>query len=128
MEEIRMANSTTPTADAVEQKVVALAEQVGRLIGTVQAKAEGWMDGRSLEDQLTSIRESAGDLLAQIKGAKPSQAAPTRKTRGRSGGVVDAPGKKHRGPMPSIRGVKHSDERIAKSRLPKTGRRAQRRG
>jgi hypothetical protein len=121
-----MPNNTSPTADMVEQKVVALAEQVGRLIGTVQAKAEGWMDGKSLEDQLTTIRESAGELLSQLKGTR--SAAPARKASGRSGGVVDAPGKKHRGPMPSVRGVKHSDQRIAKARLRKTGRTAQRRG
>ena len=123
-----MTKSASPTADAIEQKVVALAEQVGRLIGTVQAKAEGWMEEKSLQDQLTSIRKSAGDLLTQIKGTKPRPAAPARKAGGRSGGVVDAPGKKHRGPMPSMRGTKHSDERIAKSRLPKTARRPQRRG
>jgi len=37
-------------------------------------------------------------------------------SRGRSGGVVDAPGKKHRPPMPTLHGAKHSDERIAKLR------------
>ena len=37
-------------------------------------------------------------------------------SRGRSGGVVDAPGKKHRAPRPTLHGAKHSDERIAKLR------------
>jgi hypothetical protein len=37
-------------------------------------------------------------------------------SRGRSGGVVDAPGKKHRPPVPTAKGVKHSDQRIAKLR------------
>ena len=36
--------SARTAPDAVEQKVVALAEQMGRLIGTVQARAEGWLD------------------------------------------------------------------------------------
>jgi hypothetical protein len=35
--------------------------------------------------------------------------------KGRSGGKVDAPGKKHRKPPASTRGVKHSDEMVAKA-------------
>lgn len=36
--------------------------------------------------------------------------------RGRSGGVVDAPGKRHREPPPSVRGARHSVEHVAKAR------------
>jgi hypothetical protein len=34
--------SGASTANALEQRVVAFAEQLGRIAGTVQAKAEGW--------------------------------------------------------------------------------------
>lgn len=148
------ANTTTD----IEQRMLALAEQLGRIAGTVQAKAEGWLDRDALKTQISSIRDGATDLLDQIAASRPvaaitrgaqAQAAATnrpgasarsaksapakpatppapkraarakkptkmgaastsgragsRKTaaKGRSGGAVDAPGKKHRGPMPS---------------------------
>ena len=37
--------------------------------------------------------------------------------RGRTGDPSHAPGKKHRAPVPTVHGVKHSDQRIAKGRL-----------
>jgi hypothetical protein len=41
------AASPAQAPDAVQDRVVAFAEQLGRVAGTVQAKAEGWMDQRS---------------------------------------------------------------------------------
>ncbi len=111
--------STAPTArtanntatDAMEQRVMAFAEQLGRMVGTVQARAEGWMDRDALNKQITSVRDSAAELLDQLsdgvtsltKAAKKtavSAATSSKSPRGRSGGVVDAPGKKHRKPVP----------------------------
>ena len=111
--------SSQTVPDAVEQKVVALAEQMGRLIGTVQAKAEGWLDPQNMRDQLTRIQDGATDLLAHLGNAvgKSAALAPQsagRNSRGRSGGKVDAPGKKHRPPPPSVRPAKPSDDRVAK--------------
>ena len=93
-------------ADPVEQSVVAFAEQLGRLVGTVQGRAEGWMDRTALTGQIASVRDGASALLAKLSAgrisapakqpAKPSVAA---RAIGRSGGVVDAPGKKHRKPV-----------------------------
>jgi hypothetical protein len=40
--------------------------------------------------------------------------------RGRSGGVVDAPGKKHRKPMPTDPGANIADSQAAKMRTAKT--------
>ena len=98
-------SSSNATNGAIEQRVVAVAEQIGRIVGTVQARTEGWL----------SRKES--DSAA---------AKPTRTTAmARSGGVVDAPGKRHRRPMPSQQGVKHSDTRIAKV---KTSNESRRRG
>ena len=121
----------------VEERVVAFAEQVGRLVGTVESKAEGWLDRKALDDQLTQIRDGATELLNHLGGAlKSGRAAtapakkqpPAAKSSGRSGGTVDAPGKQHRKPGASSRGAKHSDQTIPKARAAKTMRRPQRRG
>jgi hypothetical protein len=152
------------TGDSMEKRMLALAEQVGRIAGTVQAKAEGWLDRNALSAQIASIRDSATDLLQQIganasgeggksggdtrraanrstastkpaktaspktspgsalkrhaagkqpakgrasstSGAAGKKGATRSAARGRSGGAVDAPGKKHRGPMPSEAGA-----------------------
>ena len=117
--------SGTPSADAIEQRLVAFAEQLGRLVGTVQARADGWMDGPALQEQVTRIRDGAAGLLRQLgQAAARGKAAassgtsrpkkPATGTGGRSGGKVDAPGKKHRKPAPRARSVKHSDEMISK--------------
>ena len=117
--------SATPSADAIEQRVVAFAEQLGRLVGTVQAKADGWMDVPALQEQVTRIRDGAAGLLRQLGAATARGKAaassgtgrpknPATATSGRSGGKVDAPGKKHRKPAPRGRSVKHSDEMISK--------------
>ena len=109
----------------VEQRVVQFAEQMGRILGTVRAEAEGLVDVQALSSQLASIRDAAADLLTHIggdaAGAPPAVPAAPAKTRP-SRGAVDAPGKRHRKPAPSVRGAKHSDTRIAKSRLSKLGR------
>ena len=47
---------------------------------------------------------------------------------GRSGATVDAPGKTHRKPAPSTRGVKHSDQSTSTIAGTKTMRRGHRRG
>ena len=141
--------STASAADTVEQRVVAFAEQLGRIVGTVQGKADGWLDSQMLNDQLTRIRDGASDLLNHLGSkttsvaASPAQkqtrshtpgrsaTAPTARrmaaATGRSGGKVDAPGKSHRTPPPSARGIKHSDEMIPKLKAAQTMRR-QRRG
>jgi hypothetical protein len=121
----------------VEARVVAFAEQLGRLIGTVESKSEGWVDQKALNDQLTQIRDGAVDLLNHLGGALASgrAAATPRKTQPkaatsarRSGGTVDAPGKTHRKRAKSAPGAKHSDETISKVKAAKTMRRSQRRG
>jgi len=119
----------------VEKRVVALAEQLGRLIGTVESKAEGWFDRKALNAQVEQIRDSASALLEDLGGAFESgraaaNPAPTPKPRAasRSGGTVDAPGKAHRKPAPTARGTRHSDETVAKIKGAKTMRRGRRRG
>jgi len=126
--------SDASAANALEQRVVAFAEQLGRIAGTVQAKAEGWMDRKTLNEQLASVRDGAADLLKQLaKGTtkvskkKPAAAAARRGNQGRSGGRVDAPGKKHRKPMPADPGARIADSQAAKMRTAKTMEKTNRR-
>jgi len=55
------ASDTTAAKDAMEQRVIAFAEQLGRIYGTVQAKAEGWMDRETLNTQIASVRDGAAE-------------------------------------------------------------------
>ena len=124
----------------VEERIIAFAEQLGRLIGTVESKTEGWInqDQKALGDQLTQIREGAAELLTHLSGALASGRAAAKSQKkqpeagatpvGRSGGTVDAPGKTHRKMAKNARGAKHSDERVSKIKAAKTMRRSQRRG
>jgi len=114
--------------DGLEERVLAFAEQLGRIAGTVQAKTAGWMDGDALKNELASVRDGAADLLQQLTAAvphvvavsTPTGAAPPRRSRGRSGGIVDAPGKKHRPPTPTDPAAKRAASQAAKLRAAKT--------
>jgi hypothetical protein len=125
------------TGDVLEQRVVAFAEQLGRVVGTVQAKTAGWMDRDALNKQIAGVRDSASDLLEQLKpsvsmatpDSKPAGEVTRRAKRaassapsiskGRSGGVVDAPGKKHRKPASKDSRVLAADAKASRVR---TGR------
>jgi hypothetical protein len=120
-------SSGTPTADGLEERVLAFAEQLGRIAGTVQAKTAGWMDGDALKKELARVRDGAAELLQQLTADAPPVAVSTRtggpaprRTRGRSGGIVDAPGKKHRPPMSTDPGANRADSQAAKMRAAKT--------
>jgi hypothetical protein len=95
-------------SDGVEQKVVALAEQLGGFVGTVTAKADGWLDRAALRKEVARIRDSAANLLEQMNRAVEAPAPPAPppaaapKVRASRGGV-DAPGKRHRKPPPQKR-------------------------
>jgi hypothetical protein len=106
--------SDATTTQAMEPRVVAFAEQLGRMVGTVQTKAEGWMDRETLYQQLSGVRDGAVHLLEQLARAantvtkkRTKKPATTARggTKGRSGGVVDAPGKKHRKQPPADPGA-----------------------
>ena len=122
------ASTGTPTVDALEQRVLAFAEQLGRIAGTVQAKAAGWMEGDALKKELARVRDGAAELLQHLTANAPPQVAVStrtgrpapRKARGRSGGIVDAPGKKHRPPMSPDPGANRADSQAAKMRAAKT--------
>ena len=122
-------SGTAMTADVMEQRVVAFAEQLGRIVGTVQARTEGWMDRDALNKQIASVRDSAAELLDQLKTTVTkaatatktgAAAAATSTKKGRSGGVVDAPGKKHRKPAPEDPRALAADAKASNMRSGKT--------
>ena len=115
---------SSSTADSsVEHRVVAVAGQAGRIVGTVQARAEGWSDRDALRDRFASVRDKASKMV-EHPGRRQEESSPrVSSPRGRSGGLVDAPGKRHRKPMPSRVATKHSDTRIAKMKVANESRR-----
>ena len=121
------ASPVTPRVNGLEERVLAFAEQLGRIAGTVQAKTAGWMDSDALKKELARVRDGAAELLQQLTADAPPVAVGTRtggpaprRTRRRSGGIVDAPGKKHRPPMPTDPGANRADSQAAKLRAAKT--------
>jgi hypothetical protein len=85
----------TTNTDAMEQRLMAFAEQLGRMVGTIQARADGWMDRETLNKQIASVRDDATRLLEQLAGgakkatkrAKAAAAAARRQgSRGRRTG------------------------------------------
>jgi hypothetical protein len=123
----------TETVDTLEQQVVAYAEQLGRVVGTVQAKAEGWLDTEKLNEQISNVRDGATALLERLGAktvSKTERVIGGRRVShtivtGRSGGVVDAPGKKHRIPPPKAP-VRPTAPDL--SRVPKKATNSRRRG
>ena len=109
----------TATGDATEGRIIALAEQLGRMAGSVQARAQGWMDGDALSKQVASVRDSATTLLQHLAGIGARKAAPAKATKrkaARSGGSVDAPGKTHRKRAPADPDAKLAKAQAAKVR------------
>jgi hypothetical protein len=92
------------TSDLIADKLVAFAEQLGVLVGTVQAKAEGWLDRTMLTKEVGRIRDSTADLLAHLNREDTVRNTPATRTAPaaarRSRGPVDARGKRHRKPLP----------------------------
>jgi len=99
----------TETSDTLEQQVIAYAEQLGRVVGAVEAKAEGWLDTEKLNEQISRVRDGATAILERLGAMTETKterivgSQRTGRNMGRSGGVVDAPGKKHRKPTPSVK-------------------------
>lgn len=119
--------SSEPAANPVEDRLVAFAERLGWMVGTVQAKAQGWLDPAPLADHLTRIRDQASDLLAHLGvGAGRSAASRTKAAKPGSADPAHAPEKRHRKPPPRKRGVKKSDERVTKMKVAESNRRRRR--
>ena len=136
----RKSTGNTKSKGDTEAKVVALAEQLGWFLGTVQGKAEGWLDRDVLRKEVAKIRDGAAQLLQHVEAAARSAVVETGrpKAAGKPGvkaaakpeakkatksaalavkpsrGLVDAPGKKHRKPPPQERLDKRMGEPVGK--------------
>jgi hypothetical protein len=129
--------SSAATPESIEQRLTAFAEQLGRMVGTIQAKAEGWLEREHLNQQIASVRDGAAHLLEQIaevtKATKtpvavtPAAVAPRRGSTGRSGGAVDAPGKRHRKPRRDDPSANTARSQADKLRTAKTMKKTNRR-
>ncbi len=84
-------NSKDPTSNAFENQAVAIAEQLGRIAGTIEGTAEQWLNRQSIAEQLARVRDSASQLIDSLAGsaAKGRQAAVTS-AQSMSGPVRDA--------------------------------------
>src|SRR5260221_242980 len=81
----------SPT-DSKEQRLVAFAEQLGWIAGTIQGKAEGWLNSEALTAQISKVRDSATALPDQLR---PAQTAQPRQASGANtspGGATDNAG------------------------------------
>lgn len=112
--------------ETVEPMVVALAGQLGALLGRMRGTADGWLENDAVRQQVSQIRDGATQLLEQVnragaaakksasklmpvvkanaakarQAAAPAKAKAPARAKNRSGGTVDAPGKRHRKPPP----------------------------
>jgi len=98
-----------PPADSMENRMLAFAEQLGRIVGTVQAKAEGWLDRDALSAQISTVRDSASDLLNQLSGGTQNKtasrpAAKASAAKGAESSKSGARGKASAKPKPSAKG------------------------
>ena len=60
------------TADTVESRVVALAEQLGWFLGTVRGKADGLLANDTVRQEVARIRDGAAELLEHVNRAGAS--------------------------------------------------------
>ncbi len=131
-----MATQEQKNAADLGEQAIALAEQLGRIAGTIEGTAESWVNRQQLTDQLARVRDGATQMLEGLTSgiAKGREAASTLRLPGlgrkskrgkkkaapaartRQADPARAPGKRRRKPAPSMKGVKKSDEKISKLR------------
>ena len=117
-----MATREQKNAADLGQQAIALAEQLGRIAGTIEGTGESWLKQERLAEQLTRVRDGATQMLEGLRRT-PAPAKRMKKKSAKATSAVSAqadpahaPGKKRRGPAPTMRGVKSSDETIPKLR------------
>ena len=117
-----MATREQKNATDLGEQAIALAEQLGRIAGTIEGTAETLMSRQALTDQLTRVRDSATRMLEGLTGGtakkrKVKNKKPSRAASARQADPAHAPGKRRRKPAPTMKGVKKSDQRIPKMRI-----------
>ena len=116
-----MATQEQKNASDLGEQAIALAEQLGRIAGNIEGTAESWLKRERLAKQLTRVRDGAAQMLEGLR----RQPAPRKKTKRAKSAAsaasarknpAHAPGKKRRGPAPTLHGVKKSNETVTKLR------------
>ena len=73
-----MATSEQKNASDLGRQAIALAEQLGRIAGTIEGTAEAWLNRQTLTDQLTRVRDGAAEMLTTLTdGAEKGRKAAT---------------------------------------------------
>ena len=84
-----------PGGHTTDNQITAFAEDLGKLLGNAQAKAEGWLGQRTqIAQTLSGIRDTATNLLQQLTGESARVVAAVRRgarRRGRPAGSRNAP-------------------------------------
>ena len=117
-----MTTQDLKNASDLGDQAIRLAEQLGHMAGTVEGTAEAWLNRQRLADQLTRVRDSATEMLKRLgasvpkRGSRRKVAKAVSAARSHHADLVHAPGKRHRKPAPTKRGVKKSDQAIPKLR------------
>jgi hypothetical protein len=123
------AAKTGTAGDAMEERLLAFADQMGTLVGTVQRQAEGWLESEAVRAEVARIKDSASDLLEYINSLAPSLGGSEKETvKVRKRGPVDAPGKRHRKPPPQERGSRRMTDPRGSQTGPQKLKAARRRG
>jgi hypothetical protein len=86
----RQQDTAAGGTDIGSGRVVEFAEDLGRILGTTQKRAEDWLNQRhAVAAQLTQIRDAATKYLQQLSGAGAASAVAVRRgRRGRPRGTV----------------------------------------
>ena len=101
-------NQNAGTGSPSDSALEGFAEDLGRLLGTARAKAEGWLGQRqNVAKQLEQIRDTAAGLLTQLTGATIGR------RRGRTPGQAR---KKAMGPRATASGASPRRKLSAKAR------------
>lgn len=61
-----MATREQKNASTLEAQAMALAEQLGRIAGTIEGTAESWLNRKALVDQLARVRDGAAEILDSL--------------------------------------------------------------
>jgi hypothetical protein len=111
------------TTRELNSQALALAEQLGRIAGTLEGSAEAWLNRASLTDQLTKIRDGATQLLNSLAAGAANGRRATLTKPAKAMDLAHAPGKRHLKPTRTVRGAKHSDLTIPKAKASAAARR-----
>src|SRR4051812_41583352 len=88
------ASTAAAATHRTEGKLEAFAEDLGRLLGEAQNKADGWLAQRkAIAQHLTGVRDTANQLLAQLGIAGSGGSASRRGGPAGSGAAKRGPGR-----------------------------------